>query len=44
MFMYAIVSQDEYVKRLEGAKQQFAKEEFSFKNKVVKKIIEEEVK
>ena len=39
-----VVSQDEYVKWLEGAKQQFAKEEFSFKNKVVKKIIEEEVK
>ena len=39
-----VVSQDEYVKWLEGAKQKFAKEEFSFKNKVVKKIIEEEVK
>ena len=39
-----VVSQDEYVKWLEEAKQKFAKEEFSFKNKVVKKIIEEEVK
>ena len=39
-----VVSQDEYVKWLEGAKQKFAKEEFSFKNKVVKKIIEEEIK
>ena len=39
-----VVSQDEYVKWLEGAKQKFAKEEFSLKNRVVKKILEGEIK
>ena len=36
-----VVSQDEYVKWLEGAKQKFAKEEFGLKNKLVKNILRE---
>ena len=33
-----VVSQEEYDKWLEEAKQKFAKEEISFKNKVAKRI------
>ena len=39
-----VVSQEEYDKWLEGAKQKFAKEELGLKNKVVKKILEVEIK
>ena len=39
-----VVSQEEYDKWLEEAKQKFAKEELSLKNKVVKRILEEKIK
>ena len=39
-----VVTEEEYDKWLQEAKQKFAKEEFSLKNKVVKNILEEEIK
>ena len=38
------ISQEEYDKWLEEAKQKIAKEELSSKNKVVKRILEEKIK
>ena len=39
-----VVSQEEYDKWLEEAKQKFAKKELDLKNKVVKRILEGEIK